>query len=292
MQNGKHHLPSFIVIGAMKSGTTSLDYYLRHHPEVGMAKVKEPNFFNKQFNWSRGLSWYSSLFPAGNLVRGEVSPSYSKAHLYPGIPRRIHRIVPRVKIVYVLRHPIQRLVSHVTHAVSEQGGRMPLEEILHTMGDNFILTSCYAWQLARYRAFFGHERICILTQESLRRKREATLRALFGFIGVDTAFTSTAWEREKHASAAKVQRNLLGRVFVANPFMRRLEQTVKRVVPAGLYPLFGTLMGRSLPAVTLPDAFMKRAIEVCGNDVIQLEKMTGKRFSHWGTPESWQTEKV
>ena len=109
-------LPDFIVIGAMKTGTTSLQHYLECHPLISMAP-KELNYFSEGINWHRGLDWYRGHFQHNDLVQGEVSPSYSKCHLYSNIPKNIHAVVPEVKIIYVLREPVARIVSHFSHTI-------------------------------------------------------------------------------------------------------------------------------------------------------------------------------
>ena len=79
-----HSLPDFIVIGAMKSGTTSLHYYCDSHKEISMAP-KEINFFNENFNWKKWIDWYKKQFKKNDCIKGEVSPSYSKFHLYKNV---------------------------------------------------------------------------------------------------------------------------------------------------------------------------------------------------------------
>src|SRR6266568_8270036 len=110
-------LPNFLIVGAMKSGTSSLWSYLRSHPQVFMPDMKEPMFFVEKKNWSKGLDWYRGLFDdAGEAVAiGEASQPYTMAHSFPGVPGRIVSLIPDVKIIYVLRHPVERMRSHYLH---------------------------------------------------------------------------------------------------------------------------------------------------------------------------------
>ncbi|MEO1284986.1 MAG: sulfotransferase domain-containing protein, partial [Pseudomonadota bacterium] len=82
-------LPHFIIIGAMKSGTTTLYRHLDEHPDVDMSRDKETDLFVSEKNWSRGLGWYSNQFSRADAVRGEASPNYSKSRDFPGVAKRM-----------------------------------------------------------------------------------------------------------------------------------------------------------------------------------------------------------
>ena len=107
-------LPNLIVIGAAKCGTTSLHEYLDLHPEVAMSREKELDFFVEEKHWGRGVEWYAAQFEDAP-VRGESSPSYTAYPRYRGVPERIRRVVPDAKLVYLVRDPVERIVSHFVH---------------------------------------------------------------------------------------------------------------------------------------------------------------------------------
>lgn len=111
-----HALPDFLIIGAAKSGTSSLYEYLNHHPSILPCVVKEPNYFTEYYD--RGLDWYKSCFPykiqkifaqGQKLIIGEATARY---YWYPYAAKRAHRIVPKAKIIILLRNPIDRSFSH------------------------------------------------------------------------------------------------------------------------------------------------------------------------------------
>jgi len=104
-------LPNFIIIGAQKCGTTSLHHYLDQHDEIVMSKVKELNFFNEELNWSKGLKWYEAHFQGEGKMRGEASPHYTNYPMSPGVAKRMKEIVPDAKIIYLVRDPVERLIS-------------------------------------------------------------------------------------------------------------------------------------------------------------------------------------
>jgi hypothetical protein len=195
-------LPTFLVIGAMKAGTTSLYRYLRAHPEVFVAERKELDFFSRDDLWSRGVAWYESQFAAhqGETARGEASTSYSKHPEFPGVPERIKATVPEVRLVYCVRDPIERIESQYRHAVA-MGGSAPLDQVALT--EEYLGPSCYGRQLARYLEVFPAERVLVIDAAELRANQTATLARLFDHIGVDPEFRDSSFEQEHYVSAER-----------------------------------------------------------------------------------------
>ncbi|MDQ3731459.1 MAG: sulfotransferase domain-containing protein, partial [Pseudomonadota bacterium] len=156
-------LPTFIVIGAMKAGTTSLYHYLSQHPEIGMSRHKELNFFKTNADFAKGLDWYAAQFPSGSRVLGESSPNYSKCHLFPGVAERLHSVLPRISLIYLVRHPVDRAVSHYVHQVSTGKESRPFEAVFEDLEQNpYVLTGAYMFQLRQYLRFYPAERMLIV----------------------------------------------------------------------------------------------------------------------------------
>jgi hypothetical protein len=105
-------LPDFVIIGAMKSATTTLHEQLAAQAGIFMSEPKEPNFFSDEENWAKGMGWYRGLFEgAGDaLLTGESSTHYTKLPDYPSALPRIRERLPDAKFIYVMRHPMQRLL--------------------------------------------------------------------------------------------------------------------------------------------------------------------------------------
>jgi hypothetical protein len=179
-------LPTFIVIGAMKAGTTSLYHYLRNHDEIFMSRIKELDFFVSESNWSRGLDWYRHQFSgAGDAIaRGEASTLYTKFPEYRGVPERIASLLPDVRLVYVVRDPIVRLRSHYQHRVMTGAEKAPPEMAL-LQNPTYLNCSRYAMQLEQYLDHFPREQILVVASESLRTDRRATVQEVYRFLGVD-----------------------------------------------------------------------------------------------------------
>jgi hypothetical protein len=189
-------LPDFLIIGAMKCATTSLLYYLGQHPEIQVSSPKELNFFVAERNWGKGLAWYRSHFQKNIMLRGEASPAYTSYPRYAGVPARIARILPHAKLVYILRDPVKRMVSHFIHRSARGEERRTINEVFGGSDiERYLERSRYGLQLQRYLDHFPIEKIKILTTERLERSRVETLQDLFAFLDVTTDFRSAAFFR-------------------------------------------------------------------------------------------------
>ena len=121
-------LPNLVVIGGLKCGTTSLHHYLNLHPEVEMSRPKELNFFVAELNWSLGPDWYSSHFGGGAPIRGESSPHYTNRPRFDGVAERMRSMLADARLIYMVRDPIDRMLSHYLHNVGGGYDDRPLAE--------------------------------------------------------------------------------------------------------------------------------------------------------------------
>lgn len=220
-------LPNLVIIGAPKCATTSLHAYLSTHPQIFMSNQKELHFFLTTASWgtwSRGIEWYSAQFEEGvdYPVRGEASPGYSIDPHVEATVEQMAMVLPRAKLVYMVREPISRIQSNYTEEL--YGGRIPrsitLEQILSTEpGDSgilghyhraFVYTSLYHRQLSRYWKCFSPTQMHVMTMESLARDPGAALRSVFRFLGVDDSFAPPNLETKLNEQSAK-------RLRVVNP---------------------------------------------------------------------------
>jgi hypothetical protein len=181
--------PNLFIIGAMKSGTTSLHAYLGTHPDVFMSEPKEPGYFVEEMTWSRGEPWYLSLFAgAGSAaVVGESTAAYSMVPRFPGVPGRIARFNSEVRFVYLMRNPLARTVSHYWHMVQHHCERRDLFTAVREHPP-YVNVSNYSMQLTPYFETFGRERVQTLTFEELVADPVAVVQKLFAWLGVDAAF--------------------------------------------------------------------------------------------------------
>lgn len=207
-------LPDFLVIGGQKCGTTALYAYLRWHPAITGPAWKEVSYFDRHYG--RGEAWYRGQFPSrpwlwlsgGRRGRrplvGEASPSYV---LHPYAPERVRALVPGVRLVLLLRDPVDRAFSHYQHEVAL--GREPLsfEQALERepqrlsgelarLGDTsyfshawwdhtYLARGRYAEQLERWLAVFPREQLLVLTSERLRADPSVAYARVLEHLGAE-----------------------------------------------------------------------------------------------------------
>src|SRR3954467_10933970 len=196
-------LPNLIIVGGLKCGTTSIHHYLGLHPEVQMSKPKELNFFVEELNWDLGLDWYASRFDDRFKVRGESSPHYTNLPRFEGVAERIKQNCPEARLIYMVRDPIKRILSHWVHASGAGYETGNLVEVLSNPNTSYVNRSKYWLQLQPYLEHFDRSQITLITQEELHADREGTMRKAFAFAGVDESFTSEQFDREWEKSSAK-----------------------------------------------------------------------------------------
>jgi hypothetical protein len=217
-------LPTFLVIGAMKSGTTSLFHYLDAHPQIAMSPLKEVDFFIEEGNWGRGLGWYRRQFDASGpdtLAVGEASTSYAKWPEHDGVPERIARTLPDVRLVYVLRDPVERIRSHYQHRYLTGAERAPIEAAV-LEDRRYVDCSSYAMQIERYRAVLPPDGMLLITSEDLRTNRAATVAHVYRFLGVDATHLPSTLGREFYTTDDRAR-------YPASVWW--LRRTVKRHLP-------------------------------------------------------------
>jgi hypothetical protein len=198
-------LPDFLVIGAMKAGTTTLFAALTQHPHVIRSRRREIHFFGSRFG--RGEVWYRRHFPTGlelrrhHAITGEGSTSYL-AH--PLAPERIHQVIPEIKMIALLRDPVDRAISNYFHEqrtgretlpiveafaaederlrrAAEEPGQRPLGRLAYRK------RGLYAEQLARYLHRFRREQLLVLRAESLFEGPRKTIDQVCRFLSIDPA---------------------------------------------------------------------------------------------------------
>ncbi len=199
-------LPTFVVIGAMKAGTVSLCHYLDEHPDVFLGRggtLGEPNFFIAEDNWPHGRGWYESLFDGGGraVATGECSPCYTWAHVYRGVPERMAQVVPKARLVYVVRDPIARMQSMCMHQVSAGRERRRAEVAL--LDDRYLGPSLYGFQLAAFLDHFDRSQVLVIASEVLRDRPREVLSAVFDHLAVDPAAVDLDKRHQDHRSIDK-----------------------------------------------------------------------------------------
>ena len=177
-----------LIIGAMKSGTTSLYDYLVTHPQIAACKIKEPNFFGSQ-NWPLPRERYYQLWenydPRVHRYALEASSFYTKRPRSREVGPRIAAFGGDFRYIYIVRHPVDRVESHIAHNIAKRRGT--LENYQHLLRPA-ISTSRYGLQLDSFRASVGNPEVLVLDFDDLRREPLHLLARCVRFLGIDERF--------------------------------------------------------------------------------------------------------
>jgi Sulfotransferase domain len=197
-------LPNFFVIGAMKSGTTSIHSLLRQHPDIFMSDPKEPDFFSKDEKYFQLWDWYESLFEAaqGKIAIGEASADYTKRGQRPHTAARIAKHIPNAKLIYIVRHPLERIESHWMHGVHEKWCSPNFRKAI--LEPELIEISRYWWQINAYREYFSDDRILVIFFEDFRDNPQETLTKCFQFLGIEPSVQIANPSRPKNVSQKRI----------------------------------------------------------------------------------------
>ena len=177
-------LPDFIIIGAMKSATTTLYRQLADQPGISMSAIKEPNFFSDDAQYARGIEWYKEQFagaPEASLA-GEASTHYTKRPDYPLTVDRMSQHIAKPRLIYVMRHPIDRLISQYIHQWSERQIQVSLTEAIRRHPE-LVHYSKYHYQLEPYLQQFGSSSILPVFYEAIVENGQRELERVCEFIG-------------------------------------------------------------------------------------------------------------
>jgi hypothetical protein len=207
--------PTLFIIGAMKSGTSSLHAWLGSHVEIFMCEPKEPCYFvdRADLNWPyiekqgfwRSEGAYLALFKnSGNArILGESSTLYTKAPRISYVPARIAKFSRDAKLIYLMRDPVERTVSHYWHMVRHHGEHRSLQRAIRETPD-YCDVSHYAYQLRPYLERFGPHRVLTLTFEDLIRDPQRRLHQIFQWLGVESSFVPANLSSRENATPEEV----------------------------------------------------------------------------------------
>ncbi len=271
--------PDFIIIGAMKCGTSSLYHYLHLHPEIGMSDFKEVDYFVEENNFNKGAEWYEARFHGAFEHYGEVSPNYSKAHFFRGVPQRMHSLLPGVKLIYLVRDPVERLISHYTHNYSEGREHNSISEALSGGWDDnhYIMCSRYYWQLEHYLKFFPQEQILVVPSFRLKFNRKAALERIFRFIGVDDSFYTEAYSTQLHKTDRKRRKGRVARYILESPVIK----TLKGYLPDEVKDPVKRWTRPEVQKPELPAHLREKLRDYFRPDIEALQRLTGETFNDW-----------
>lgn len=301
-------LPNFIIIGAGKSGTTALYEYLAEHPQVFMSKVKETNFFALEgeqlvdpsqdpdqmhhYPWSiTSRAAYEALFEGVTVEKaiGEVSPMYL---YHPDAPAKIKESLPHVKLIVILRNPVDRLYSRYMHLARER--REPSETFDECLNrdsiwwkrNDLIQEGFYYTHLQRYYDLFDPSQIKVYLYQELRKDPLALVQDLYEFIGVDGWFEPDL--SVEYNVSGKIKNPILDRFIGQNSILKSAIHTISPklmdvvIKQEWLKKNINKLRKQNLEKPALKqETRVALTEEVYGNEIVKLQKLIGKDLSKW-----------
>lgn len=220
-------LPDFLIIGAMKCGTTTLAAQLAAQAGIFMTTPKEPNFFSDDDVFARGLAWYAQLFrDAGpGELRGEASTHYTKLPTYPDTVARMRAVLPQPRLIYMVRDPIERAVSHYIHEWTE--GRMSGDPAAaFETCPELVAYGRYAMQIAPYIEAYGPQAVLLTSLERLKAEPNAELRRVGAHLGMATP---PVWQTDlaaQNVSSERFRKLPFHGLLVGNPVARTLRHVL------------------------------------------------------------------
>ncbi len=221
-------LPDFIIIGAMKCATSTLHEQLAQQPGIVMSTPKEPYFFSNDEVWQRGMAWYASLFEhaSEDALCGESSTHYTKLPTYPHtVARMREHLPPDVKFIYIMRHPIDRLVSQYIHEWTECVISTPIDEAID-LHPELIEYSRYAMQLEPYFEAFGRERVLPVFFDRLASHPQDELERICRFIGYRGRPRWDETLSEQNVSSQRLRKSAWRDFLVDLPGLRTVRRTL------------------------------------------------------------------
>jgi Sulfotransferase family len=303
------NMPNFLVIGAPRAGTTALHYYLAQHPQIYMSAQKEPNYFafdngKLDLNFPEGEAGarnlilhstptreaYEALFrgATSEIAIGDISPYYLSS---PGAAQRIQQQLPSVKLIAILRDPVDRAYSHFTQlARSRQQNPADFPQILTAEEADqvwgfarfYLHQGLYFAHLSRYWQHFPPEQIKIYRYEEFEAQPLVILQDLFQFLGVDSSYVPNTQLKYNTSGVAK-NRALDVLLSRRNP----LKPLLKKVLPVPLLQQLSGLQNRLqnknlAEAPTLPADLRRSLIQrYFQQDILNLQSLIQQDLSAW-----------
>jgi hypothetical protein len=269
--------PAAFIIGAQRSGTTSLSALLDQHPAIVLSTPKEPDFFS--VNWGCGLDWYRAQFRRPDAFLIDASVSYTMAWQLPSadelpdvVPRLIHQVNPRAKFVYLVRDPAERCNSAYWHEVRTGRERRPLREAVE-QSSYYVMASYYHRQIKPFLRFFPLERFLIVRFEDFANDPLSTARSCCRFFGLEADNIGFRRSEPKNQSFLYKSLGLVLQDTVGEERMKAMSRIASSLLPQGLQPYAKRVVMRPIPGLTAEDQTW--LAQYFADDAEAFERLTG-----------------
>ena len=264
--------PDFIIIGAMKCATSSLHEQLAQQPGFFMSTPKEPNYFSDDDVYARGAGWYEGLFAGseGAQLRGESSTHYTKLPIYPRACSRMKEALPELKLIYMMRHPIDRLVSHYMHEWTQRVIDRPIDAAIDAHPE-LIAYSQYSRQLAPYLEAYGKDAVLPVFFKHFQSNMQVELERVCRFLDYHGQPQVAHEVTNQNVSSERLRLGPLGQFIVDQPLLaaarRNLVPQLVRDVVKSRFQM------RKRPELSA--ASRKRLVDIFDEDLAKFGAMLG-----------------
>ena len=283
-------LPNFLIVGAPKAGTTSLCHYLSKHPSVFISSPKEINYFSRDEIIAQNLYYkdfkainlnqYKKLFKKAKdrIAVGEGSVSYL---FYPETPQKIKKIIPNVKIIILLRDPINRGFSHFLMDLRLGLVNNTFEEIIKNNNNTdlyyqqYIELGLYYQQVKRYIDNFGKDRVKIYLQDDMRDNMKDVLKDLFTFLEIDNSMIPKINKKYNIFSISKY--NFINKIYV----FHRTRKYLSKILPNNNKEYLKKILFQNYDKPKLNDDIKTYLLSVYLDDINNLEQLINRDLSNW-----------
>ena len=262
----------FVIIGAQKSGTTSLAYRLSQHPQINFCKHKEPNFFSKSDDWQLQLSEYHQLYEfSAAKILGEASTTYSWFPQYPHTANNLFAYNPDIKIIYIMRQPVERVISHYTHRLLR--ARTKSDQDLEVFENPiYVNRSRYAMQLKPYLELFPRESILLLTLEEFSSQPAKSHKMISEHLGIDEAGFQSIDLTPQYASMTRTGDKKIKKALT--PVARLFPLKVRNA-------LRGPFVYQLDSKIAFSEETKKLLWQLLENDVEAIENLMSRKLDVW-----------
>ncbi len=281
-----------LIIGAMKSGTTSLFDILSQHPQICASKIKEPDYFVRSGD-HKSQNEYLALWnwnERQHRIALESSVAYTKSPFIRGVPERIYNSgLGKFRFIYFVRDPVARIESQIRHGVFAGWGKSLDEGI----SDDLIAFTRYATQLDEYLMYFKKGDLLVLTLEEFQNNPASVLTRICEFIDVDKKFEFNNVEEPRNSGQFFESSSLMMRL-TQNPIGKYIARSIlpfqfKNWLRDKLVKLGGEAKQKPIPGRwRLTETEKERVISMLSSDLKRIHHEYGIDVcEYWNVPEEF-----